>query len=1166
MVPPIPLGPFELQHPIGRGGMGDVWQGRHVAQDLPVAIKVMPPVQRGLEAFRAEVRAMAALDHPGVVAIHDMGLLPGAVAEASAGRLEAGSPYLVMELCHGGTLTPWCGRLAWPAARAVLLSLLDALAHAHARGVIHRDIKPANVLLGSWQDLRPGPKLVDFGVAWSLRESGALRTAGTRAYMAPEQLHAAELGPWTDLFALGRLALALVGGAPDATAPLFEDTPEGLMPWVARLLQVDPRDRYACAADAAEALRGLDGAATQNPILEELEPLVAGPTPAADEEQTIDGLLDGATLPIPLADPTIDGLLDGSTLPMELSALFTDRGGLAAPTPPLPDVTPAPRVVATPPGSWRRSEPTPRHPPLLGTGLGLHGLRTLPLIGREDLRDRLWAALLDVLYTRQARVLLLHGPAGSGRGRMAWWLGERATELGAARVLALPPTGDGKVALASALRRFLRCERLSPEARVARLRAEPALATPGALAEAIALLSPNPAEDTRLAGLSPARFRTPHERVTAAVSLLERLCGERALIVLVPRVARSPLATRLLTRLAGSDTPLLAVATARDDDLAEPAPSLSALLGAPRVAWIPVGPLPAEEHRRFVRELLGLEGTLGARIERLTAGNPQLAVLLLDHLVSRGLLEPGPKGFRLVEGASLSLPENLQEAWSDRVEGLLEGHADVDAAALERAAVLGLEVDDAEWQAACARDGLEEAGRCGLVEALLSAGLARRWSGATGWAFGNPMLREALLRRAEDGGRLVAHHAACAAMLSARGAPTPELQERLGRHRLAAGQLPEALEPLLAAAVAARNVGDLDHAELLLELRQQAEACLPPHDPRRGEVLLERWRIAETRGEVRETTRLGAELVERARAEGWEALEAQALLGHVQMLREQGRGEESLAEARHGIALAERHGLTTARSKLHLSMVITLLRLGRRDEALEQLRLAQEGLDPEENPAQIAHVHYLQGHLYRREADHVRAREAFTRALAIWRAEGSRRFIGAVCNDLGDTERMLGNPAAAEVFYQEAREVYGRIGSGLVAAAEVNLALLRLEAGAWAEALPLLERSVSAFEALGMMAIRAAVLVCLAPVRAAEGQWQRLADELDEAEALLVRVGHEQPDVPRMAERAAEMAAAADQEALALRLRRFAVAHWRHLGHEGEAARLERRGAGPSME
>ncbi len=143
-----PLGPFSLEEVIGRGASGEVWRGVHREQGVPVAIKVLSVSRSNdrhvLEAFRNEVHAVAGLDHPGIIAVLDHGVLDDTMPEIGI----AGSPYLVMELATLGSVKHRCGRASWEEARRILSELLDALAHAHARGVIHRDIKPGNVLVG----------------------------------------------------------------------------------------------------------------------------------------------------------------------------------------------------------------------------------------------------------------------------------------------------------------------------------------------------------------------------------------------------------------------------------------------------------------------------------------------------------------------------------------------------------------------------------------------------------------------------------------------------------------------------------------------------------------------------------------------------------------------------------------------------------------------------------------------------------------------------------------------------------------------------------------------------------------------------------------------------------------------------------------------------------
>ncbi len=285
--PPAALGPFDLLHAAGSGATAVVWRGVHRARRVPVAVKVMtlPATDRGSgpaararaaqfrDLFAREVRAMATLDHPGIIRVHDHGVVSAEVAATSRGRLAADAPYMVMDWIDGGTLADMVD-VGWTEVRAVLFALLDALSHAHARGVIHRDLKPRNVLIGD-----RGPVLTDFGIVHQTsldgRQGGTVR-AGTPGYMAPEQIRhdPRRFGPWTDLYALGCVAYEMVAGhlphtpqGPQSSDALLAPTrsePEQLRPrisvpsgferWLLKMLARAPAERFRYAADAARAL------------------------------------------------------------------------------------------------------------------------------------------------------------------------------------------------------------------------------------------------------------------------------------------------------------------------------------------------------------------------------------------------------------------------------------------------------------------------------------------------------------------------------------------------------------------------------------------------------------------------------------------------------------------------------------------------------------------------------------------------------------------------------------------------------------------------------------------------------------------------------------------------------------------------------------------------
>ncbi len=247
------LGPYKILSQIGAGGMGEVYRAHDSRLARDVAIKVSAA---GFgERFEREARAIAALNHPNICQIFDVG-----------------HNYLVMEFIEG---TPLCGPL--PAAKAIEYAgqILDALDAAHRKGFVHRDLKPANILV-----TRRGIKLLDFGLAKRMpanRDGGATLTAaitregqisGTIQYMSPEQLHGQEADARSDLFSFGCVLYEMLGGraafAASSQAGIIaailerEPAPLETAAPLERVIRVclakDPEQRFQNALDAKRAL------------------------------------------------------------------------------------------------------------------------------------------------------------------------------------------------------------------------------------------------------------------------------------------------------------------------------------------------------------------------------------------------------------------------------------------------------------------------------------------------------------------------------------------------------------------------------------------------------------------------------------------------------------------------------------------------------------------------------------------------------------------------------------------------------------------------------------------------------------------------------------------------------------------------------------------------
>ncbi len=378
------LGPYRLTALLGRGGLGEVWAAVHAATGAPVAIKLVESPLPNVDPLRDEVEAAAALHHPHIVRVLDF-------ARAEAGDpVPEGRPYLVMQRVEGGTLQARVAQLPWIEVRRLLDKLLDALGASHARGVIHRDVKPANVLL-----TRDGRvKLADFGLAFAVSAGGARTGGGTPRYMAPEQRDRSwrDHGPCTDLYAVGWLARALVTGEPSAEAPPAIATPPDLDDLLERLTHPEPALRFRGAADVRHALAALspptrrpgalrtDGA---EPGLPSLFAFPVGPSaPAGPPTLAPHTLAADATDPDAPTQPIVGEALPTLALPSD-AMLSSDTAPSSTGPLPLRGPPHAPPHRPPTPADWRpaRLEAFPR--PLLGVGLGLVGLRVLPMVGRE---------------------------------------------------------------------------------------------------------------------------------------------------------------------------------------------------------------------------------------------------------------------------------------------------------------------------------------------------------------------------------------------------------------------------------------------------------------------------------------------------------------------------------------------------------------------------------------------------------------------------------------------------------------------------------------------------------------------------------------------------------------------------------------------------------------
>ncbi len=1058
------LGPFVLDGPIAAGGMGRVWAAHHRSNGLPVAIKVLAGARspRARAALWAEARAVARIDHPGVIRLLDLGEVgepgghasapaPGDATEATAWTATAwgstvaapragGSPFLVMERADG-TLAD---RLPLPAADALdaLRAVLRALAAAHAKGIVHRDVKPANVLRigGRWV-------LADFGIAGAL-DGVAGAASGTARYMAPEQIAGdlAAQGPWTDLYGVGCLAHAVLTGRPPfhgasreavldghrygrpPPLPSAPELPLHFPGWVDRLLAKDPARRFRCAADALAALDGHDRAAF-----------------------------------------AADWRAPGSEPPFEL----------------------------------------------IDAGLGLYAHRQAPLVGRRDERARLWAALGEVHATGDMRVAMAIGAPGVGKSRLAQWLAELAAERGLARVV--HQVGDAP--LGQAVRRALNLTAVEAgrlPAAVAR-----ALSDADPTPEEVAAIARLVAD--ALDGESAGRSRAAAMAGFLGLWAIERPVIWWIDDATLAAEALDAL-QQCLDCDDGAGLPVLVVVTARDGPTERPPgamtlapqtavtlmPSRRALLDLmrrPGTLALPLEPLPPLDARRLVRELLHLDGGVADDLERRAAGHPGFAVRWVADRIEQGHLVPGPVGFRPAPGVAVEVPLDLAGVWTRRVAALARDEGE--RRLLELAAALGPDVDRAAWLRAATDRGAAE-----RLEARLMRLDVVRAEGPGRWRFTHSPLVEAIGAAAVRGGRWRAiNRAAADALLAGDDDPPPALLARLLR---IGGRPQDAIAPLLVAAQ--RSIDDGAYGAALAWLDERA-ALLEGPDPARDRVAHLRIRALRKLQRSDEALALAEALWVDPPADP--ALRVRIAIDWSAVLRQQGRLDEGRARIEAGLdearAVGDPHLITAAATTLGRQLMFA----GMLEEAEP---IAVEGLEAAITSSDRASALYGVGLLACRRKQWDRARAALIEGRELWRAEGFLHGVSDMENQLADAAREAGDLDAADGHYARSIQT-ARLAGISIAVPLLNQGFLALEREQAEEARRLLRRAAAALlrerNALGLAFARvgrlqaaamlgdreewAAALAMRTPVQARG--WPELFSLLDEAAELAEAAG-----------------------------------------------------------
>ncbi len=1054
---------YALDGELGAGSFGRVWRARDLLGQRWVALKRIRAEQTGDAIVRRrmwrEARAVARLDHPAIVRLFDYG------------EDERRDPYVVMELVDGEPLSRAAGRVRRARTLAGWLDqLLDALAYAHARGVVHRDLKPQNVLVA----FAPGPtgtpassagdatgtspssddddvlgaarrlKVLDFGLA-RVEEDPDMNitgtsgeTVGTPVYMSPEQAtQPALVGPASDLYAVGILAWEVFCGAPpfqgaNATAtvlqhvraplPAFQPRPElgvppGVSTLLARALEKDPRRRYTDAAEMRRALRQVFEVDESDDVEETLVTVATGGF--GSEASGAGSLGPGVELP---------------------SAAYVTQ--------------------------LRPAEP--------------------PMVGREAWQRHLWTRVSEVCTRQRPFFVLLEGASGVGKHRLGRWLLEMAAQTGYLTPVDLgSDAGDVRAVdpLAVALRRALGLGPVAPP--------QPEAAVAEAL---LAIGAERAVEAAPLAERlwSPPGLQRPR-RAFALMDLLRHLTSRRPALVWLGRIGAMDVALRataeaLLRHTFEQGLPILVLGTLDD------------------------GPLP----RAFERVLDRCPGD-GERMRL-----PPLAPALTWSLLSRQLPdEPAHVSFQAVlqrsaDGNALAAGQMVRWLWESgavsNVDGVLSwrqplseppsGLGALIAARLDAVftrdpdllgddlrtlasalAVFGQSFTVGLAERVATRLGHSARAAAALVERLADVGVLDE-HGRDGLSFSHPLVRRALTEALDRPDRVRAHQLSAELLLAGHGFAL----DALVTHLTGAGQPDRARALVCTAIEEALRAGDRDWARNLLE--RVAEAPGPDADVP-GRAMQERIALLRARvdieagrpdealrrlGSLPPTTEVEAGFArDRIRAEALlaagDAVAAEPLLvaalaraerivghdppeearlrwltGRCHLARGRLREARALLISARGELAAAGEAVAEARARLDLSTlaesagdVAAALRFAR-----DAAALSGDALDSDVT-AQAA---LRTADLLRRTSQTAEARDVFALALRRFESRGHPLGQARANKGLAQMERLLGDHTESRLAYERARAAYASLGDAAQAGqCDMHLGWIHTRAG-----------------------------------------------------------------------------------------------------------------------
>lgn len=1168
--------------------MAEVWRAEHSALGTAVAVKVITGARaldpRYHERFTREVQAVARLNHPGIVRVHDYGKVEG---EGGHG-IQTGSPFLVMELAAEGTVEEHVPN-DFAGLRRVLLHVLDALAYSHARGVVHRDIKPGNVLLSRGTDGVIRAKLSDFGIAHADdpdtdQTRGALTEAtGTPDYMPPEQLQGRwrDYGPWTDLYALGcmaweiattgvpfrgrsalQIAMAHITEPLPPLEPRFQ-LPDGFSVWLHRLLEKDPYQRFERAADAAF-------------MLSRLERAPSGSWQSPRSAAFVPGSPDTGTEHSYAEDEDEKTMIMSSPQSSDwepASEVYDDDGGDVTTVLNLAEmswVDPLEEVSLSEqppvPRDWRR-EAIDAGPVVAGMGLGLFGLREIPFVGRHDERDAIWDALKDVVNRRRVRTVVIAGRSGTGKSRLVQWITERAEEVGAATVLraAHGSVKTNKHGIGHMLERFFvtwRTEAFEPvrvrvQDYLQRLWGDDERATLDFLDQESRALATIAAPHADRTPGQDVTFSSSAERLACVQRVLERVAAQRPVILWIDDAQWAEEALELVELLHRvPELPILVLLTVQADaPAAEGARAmLDVLARQPSTRRLRLDFLEPQHQFELVQKLVGLDESATERVVEATGGNPLFAVQLVGHWVEQGALVPTHQGFRVRGDANV--PREIHGLWTRRVDDLVaRSGGDSQRIALELAATLGDDVAEIEWQATCIMSEVDPHER--LVDELVDQGLALRFDG--GFSFVHKLLSESIRAESARRGTALGHHRMCADVLHAiYGRDPMRVVARVADHYMRAEAWPEALDPLEKVARKQLIAGELVEAQATLGQRQHALDTMGVNgfDRRRVDNWLFQAMAHLRAGNPSEAQDEFERVLNVASPQRWNIPVALAQRGLGELAANAGHLSEALDAFNRAEGYFGADADPSERATLYEARAEAFKALGNPVAAREDLERALDLHRMSGDSLQEANVFNRLASTFLSEGDMAAAREIAELGIEEGRKLGNRAAEAGCWMTLGEIERFQNNFPSARRCYGEAERLDELSGSRHVWVVRTNGAMLELAAENWQVAsnrFDELERELLAVGFQGMVPI---IVLGQAVCHVAYAEWDAYDLKWEQATAEIAQAGLVERDIAWLAEIAGDLCERRDDPSRSRQAYSVAVHHWETLGELWKAREL----------